>query len=75
MRDFLHKDGEQQKPKLAPYRSMFLGLNKCDKFMYIIAIIFATLNGCGMAMNAVFFANLIDSFNPNSQKSEIVGTS
>lgn len=67
------KDGEKEKPQPASLTSMFLGLTKCDKFMYIIALIFATLNGCAMPTFAVLFSEMIDSFDPDTKTSELVG--
>lgn len=67
------KDGEKVKHEMASLKSMFLGLNKRDKLMYIIAIIFATLNGCTSPTFAIFFSDMIDSFNPSTPKSQLIG--
>ena len=67
------KDGKKEKPQLASFKSMFLGLTGCDKFMYILAMIFATLNGCAMPTFAILFSEMIDSFDPDTKPSELVG--
>ena len=73
MSDFEQNEAKE-KHQLASLGSMFLGLTKSDKLMYIIAIIFSALNGCAMPVFAIFFSEMIDSFDPDTPKSELIGT-
>ena len=65
--------GNKEKPQLAPIRAMFVGLTRCDKIMYIIAVIFAGVSGCAMPTFAILFSEMIDSFDPDTPIDELLG--
>ena len=67
------RNGEKVKPQMASLISMFVGLNKQDKCMYTIAIIFTTLNALATSTFAIFFSDMMESFNPSTPKSKLIG--
>lgn len=66
------KKEEKKKVELAPFRRLFFNLNRCDKSMYAIAVVFSMISGSAMSVFAILFSGMIDSFDPDNSLDDLL---